>query len=143
MAYLEAFLAAETRGTVVLALVTAEEDDSAGTEALLRGGPPRPHYIYVGEPTNLHVAYAYRGGESLYRTRVQGGHASSPIYGNIVEELFGVYQELKKLLNHGERYDTFTITPTVVQCGEAPNKIPTKCVMVLDVRIPWGRAVET
>ncbi|MEM0370136.1 MAG: M20/M25/M40 family metallo-hydrolase [Pyrobaculum sp.] len=141
VAYLEAFLAAETRGTVVLALVTAEEDDSAGTEALLRGGPPRPHYIYVGEPTNLHVAYAYRGGAKVYiELESRGGHASSPIYGNIVEELFGVYQELKKLLNHGERYDTFTITPTVVQCGEAPNKIPTKCVMVLDVRIPLGKS---
>jgi LysW-gamma-L-lysine carboxypeptidase len=60
VAYMKAFLEADPRGTLVLALVTAEEDDSAGTQALLQGGPPRPHHIYVGEPTYLHVAYAYR-----------------------------------------------------------------------------------
>lgn len=143
VAYLNAFLAAEPRGTVVLALVTAEEDDSAGTEALLRGGPPRPNYIYVGEPTNLHVAYAYRGGAKVYiELESRGGHASSPIYGNIVEELFGIYAEVKKALGHAERYDAFTVTPTIVQCGEAPNKVPTRCVMVLDVRIPPGKNCE-
>ncbi len=140
VAYTKAFLDAEPRGTLVLALVTAEEDDSAGTQALLQGGPPRPHHIYVGEPTSLHVAYAYRGGAKVYiELESRGGHASSPIYGNIVEELFAIYQEVKKTLGHAERYDTFTVTPTVVQCGEAPNKIPTKCVMVLDVRIPPGK----
>jgi LysW-gamma-L-lysine carboxypeptidase len=46
---------------------------------------------------------------------------------------------VKKRLGHAERYDSFTVTPTIVQCGEAPNKIPTRCVMVLDVRIPPGK----
>lgn len=46
---------------------------------------------------------------------------------------------MKKRLGHAERYDSFTVTPTIVQCGEAPNKIPTRCVMVLDVRIPPGK----
>lgn len=139
-AYTKAFLEAEPRGTLVLALVTAEEDDSAGTEALLKGGPPRPRYIYVGEPTSLHVAYAYRGGAKVYiELESRGGHASSPIYGNIVEELYAIYQEIKRALGHAERYDAFTVTPTVVNCGDAPNKIPTRCTMVLDVRIPLGR----
>jgi len=143
VAYMKAFLDAEPRGTLVLALVTAEEDDSAGTQALLQVGPPRPYHIYVGEPTSLHIAYAYRGGARVYiELESRGGHASSPIYGNIVEELFAVYQEVKKALDHAERYDSFTVTPTVVQCGEAPNKIPTKCVMVLDVRIPPGRTCQ-
>ncbi|MGC9131540.1 MAG: M20/M25/M40 family metallo-hydrolase [Pyrobaculum sp.] len=141
VAYLKAFLEAEPRGTLVLALVTAEEDDSAGTEALMRGGPPRPTHIYVGEPTNLHIAYAYRGGAKVYiELQSRGGHASSPIYGNVVEELYAVYQEVKRALGHAERYDAFTVTPTVVQCGEAPNKVPTRCVMVMDVRIPPGRS---
>jgi LysW-gamma-L-lysine carboxypeptidase len=143
VAYMKAFLEAEPRGTLVLALVTAEEDDSAGTQALLQGGPPRPHYVYVGEPTSLHVAYAYRGGAKVYiELESRGGHASSPIYGNIVEELYAVYQEVKKRLGHAERYDSFTVTPTIVQCGEAPNKIPTRCVMVLDVRIPPGKTCK-
>lgn len=138
-AYVKAFLEAEPRGTLVLALVTAEEDDSAGTEALLRGGPPRPMHIYVGEPTNLHIAYAYRGGgKVVLEVASRGGHASSPIYGNVVEELFALYQEVKKALGHAERYDAYTVTPTIVQCGEAPNKVPTRCAMVLDVRIPPG-----
>lgn len=140
VSYVKAFLEAEPRGTLVLALVTAEEDDSAGTEALLRGGPPRPAHVYVGEPTDLHVAYAYRGGAKVYiELTSRGGHASSPIYGNIVEELFGVYQEVKQRLGHAEKFDSFTVTPTVVQCGDAPNKVPTKCVMVLDVRIPLDK----
>lgn len=141
VAYLKAFLDSNPRGTLVLALVTAEEDDSAGTEALLRGGPPRPDYVFVGEPTNLHIAYAYRGGAKVYiELESRGGHASSPIYDNIVEELFAVYQEVKRALGHAERYDAFTVTPTIIQCGEAPNKVPTKCVMVLDVRIPPGKS---
>lgn len=140
VAYLKAFLDSEPRGTLVLTLVTAEEDDSAGTEALLRRGPPRPTHIYVGEPTHLHIAYAYRGGAKVYiELQSRGGHASSPIYGNIVEELYAIYQEVKKALGHAERYDAFTVTPTVVQCGEVPNKVPTRCIMVLDVRVPPGR----
>jgi LysW-gamma-L-lysine carboxypeptidase len=140
VAYMKAFLEAEPRGTLVLALVTAEEDDSAGTQALLQGGPPRPHHIYVGEPTSLHVAYAYRGGAKIYiELESRGGHASSPIYGNIVEELYALYQEVKKRLSHAERYDSYTVTPTIVQCGEAPNKTPARCVIVLDVRIPPGK----
>lgn len=138
--YLKTFLESEPRGTLVLALVTAEEDDSAGTAALLRGGPPRPDYVYVGEPTSLRVAYAYRGSARVYIELVsRGGHSSSPIHGNVVEELFAVYQEIKGALGHAGRYDAFTVMPTVVSCGEAPNKIPTKCMMVLDVRIPHGR----
>ncbi len=142
-AYLKAFLEAKPAGTLVLALVTAEEDDSVGTEALLRGGPPRPTHIYVGEPTNLHVAYAYRGGAKVYiELDTRGGHASSPIYGNVVEHIYAIYQQVKKVLDHREQYDAFTVTPTVVQCGDVPNKIPTKCVMVLDVRIPPSRSCE-
>ena len=34
VAYMKAFLEAEPRGAFVLALVTAEEDDSAGTQVL-------------------------------------------------------------------------------------------------------------
>lgn len=140
-AYLKAFLEGEPAGTLVLTLVTAEEDDSVGTEAILEGGPPRPTHIYVGEPTSLHVAYAYRGGAKVFiELDSRGGHASSPIYGNIVEELFATYQEVKRALGHEERYTSFTVTPTVVQCGEAPNKVPTRCVMVLDVRVPPGKS---
>ncbi|MEZ0248507.1 MAG: M20/M25/M40 family metallo-hydrolase [Thermoproteus sp.] len=139
VAYLEAFRTAEPAGTLVLALVTAEEDDSAGTEALLRGGPPRPDYIYVGEPTDLHVAYAYRGGGKVeLRISTRGGHASSPIYGNPFEELYGAYLELKRRVGHGERFADFTATPTVVRCGDAPNKVPVECSAVVDVRIPLG-----
>ncbi|MGC8582826.1 MAG: M20/M25/M40 family metallo-hydrolase [Thermoproteus sp.] len=139
VAYVGAFASARPSGTLVLALVTAEEDDSAGTEELLRGGPPRPDYVYVGEPTDLHVAYAYRGGGKVeLRLSTKGGHASSPIYGNPFEELYAVYVRAKEALKHGERYEDFTVTPTVVRCGDAPNKVPVECVAVLDVRIPPG-----
>lgn len=143
VAYLEAFRTANPSGTLVLTLVTAEEDDSVGTEELLRGGPPRPDYIYVGEPTDLHVAYAYRGGGKVeLRINTRGGHASSPIYGNPFEELYNAYLKVKETLGHGERYNDFTVTPTVVRCGDVPNKVPVECVAVLDVRIPPGHTCE-
>jgi LysW-gamma-L-lysine carboxypeptidase len=139
--YVGAFEAAEPSSTVVLALVTAEEDDSAGTEAILRGGPPRPKYIYVGEPTDLHVAYAYRGGGKIeLYINTRGGHASSPIYGNPFEALYEAYQELKRRLRPGDRYADFSLMPTVVKCGDAPNKVPVECTAVLDARIPPGHS---
>ncbi len=141
VAYLEAFRTAEPRGTLVLALVTAEEDDSAGTEELIRGGPPRPDYVYVGEPTDLHVAYAYRGGGKVeLRINTRGGHASSPIYGNPFEELYAAYLKVREVLKPGERYEDFSVMPTVVKCGDAPNKVPVECTAVLDVRIPPGHS---
>lgn len=142
-AYVEAFRAAEPKGTLVLTLVTAEEDDSAGTEALLRGGPPRPSHVYVGEPTDLHVAYAYRGGGKIELTvSTRGGHSSSPIYGNPFEALWRAYSALKDRLRPGERFADFSLMPTVVRCGDAPNKVPVECAAVLDVRIPPGRTCE-
>lgn len=143
VAYLEAFRAAEARGTLVLALVTAEEDDSEGTEELIRGGPPRPDYVYVGEPTNLHIAYAYRGGGKVeLKLSTRGGHASSPIYGNPFEELYAAYLKVKEVLRPGDRYEDFSVMPTIVKCGDAPNKVPVECVVVLDVRIPPGHKCE-
>jgi LysW-gamma-L-lysine carboxypeptidase len=140
-AYVGAFSSARPSGTLVLTLVTAEEDDSAGTEELLRGGPPRPDYIYVGEPTDLHVAYAYRGGGKVeLGVGTRGGHASSPIYGNPLEELYAAYLKVKELLKPGGRYEDFSVMPTVVRCGDAPNKVPVECTAVLDVRIPPGHS---
>ena len=142
VSYLLAYHLAQSSATLVLALVVDEEGRSIGTTRLVEdGGVPRPHAVLVGEPTNMHIVYAYRGGAKLViRRGSSGGHASSsPIYVNPIEEVFETYLNIVNRLPAGQRFSDFTVTPTFVRCGDAPNKIPNECVMVVDVRIPLDK----
>ena len=132
---------------VVFAAVVEEETTSRGSLYLVNeiesGSIPRPDAIIVGEPTGIdRIVYAYRGSAKIViKSRARGGHASTPIASSDpILKVYELYRLISEILGAGLRYDTITLTPTVIHCGDAPNKIPTYCEMIVDVRIPPGRS---
>ncbi len=142
-----AFMEADdTPCRIVYVGVVEEETTSRGSlrlvEEILQGQIPRPDAIIIGEPTGIdRIVYAYRGSTKLLiRSRARGGHASTPIASsNPILKVYELYKMLCEVLGAGNRFDTITLVPTVIHCGDAPNKIPESCEMIIDVRIPPGR----
>ncbi|MFB6470018.1 MAG: M20/M25/M40 family metallo-hydrolase [Vulcanisaeta sp. AZ3] len=147
MAMAIAFIESELdKGTLVFTAVVHEEGDSLGTANLIRGTHvPKPGGIIVGEPTGINkVVTKYRGGtriEVIVRTR--GGHASNPdLNSNSILIAMGIYEKLREYLKAGINYEDFLVTPTIMNCGEAENMIPSNCRLILDVRIPPGKSCD-
>ncbi|WP_069808139.1 M20/M25/M40 family metallo-hydrolase [Vulcanisaeta thermophila] len=140
------FALLETRvvkGTVVFTGVVHEEGDSLGTKFLINSAvAPRPDGIIVAEPTGVNkVVTKYRGGvKAVIRVSTRGGHASNPdLDSNAIIKAWEIYRELSTALRSGTSYENFLVTPTMMQCGEAENVIPSRCQLTLDIRIPPGR----
>ena len=133
-----------SRGTLVLAAVVHEEGDSLGTRHLITGNHvPRPSGIIVGEPTGVdRVVTKYRGGTKIeVNVKTRGGHASNPdLDSNSILIAMNVYRDLWNALGAGTSYENFLVTPTMINCGEAENMIPSNCRLILDIRIPPGRS---
>ncbi|ADN49612.1 M20/M25/M40 family metallo-hydrolase [Vulcanisaeta distributa] len=147
MAMVIAFMESElSRGTLVLTAVVHEEGDSLGTRHLMVSNHvPRPTGIIVGEPTGIDkVVTKYRGGTKLeVSVRTKGGHASNPdLDSNSILIAMNVYRDLWNALMAGTSYENFLVTPTIMNCGEAENMIPSNCRLILDVRIPPGRSCK-
>lgn len=143
MAMVIAFMESElSKGTLVLAAVVHEEGDSLGTRHLMvNNHVPRPTGIIVGEPTGIdRVVTKYRGGGTKLEVNVRtrgGGHASNPdLESNSILIAMNVYRDLWNALMAGTSYENFLVTPTIMNCGEAENMIPSNCRLILDVRIP-------
>ncbi len=109
---------------------------------------PRPTGIIVGEPTGGidRVVTKYRGGGTKLEVNVRtrgGGHASNPdLDSNSILIAMNVYRDLWNVLMAGTSYENFLVTPTIMNCGEAENIIPSNCRLILDVRIPPGRSCK-
>lgn len=137
-----------SRGTLVLTAVVHEESDSLGTRHLMVSNHvPRPTGIIVGEPTGGidKVVTKYRGGGTKLEVsvRTKGGHASNPdLDSNSILIAMNVYRDLWNALMAGTSYENFLVTPTIMNCGEAENMIPSNCRLILDVRIPPGRSCK-
>ncbi|ADY01741.1 N-acetyl-ornithine/N-acetyl-lysine deacetylase [Vulcanisaeta moutnovskia 768-28] len=143
MAFMEADL---PKGTLVLTAVVHEEGDSLGTANLIRSNHvPRPDGIVVGEPTGVNkVVTKYRGGSKVdVSISTRGGHASNPdLESNSILIAMRVYDRLREYLKAGTNYEDFLVTPTIMNCGEADNMIPSNCRLVLDIRIPPGKSCD-
>lgn len=73
----------------------------------------------------------YRGGGTRLEVNVRtrgGGHASNPDLGsNSILIAMNVYRDLWNTLMAGTSYENFLVTPTIMNCGEAENMIPSNC----------------
>lgn len=133
-----------SKGTLVFTGVVHEEGDSLGTKTLINEASiPSPDGIVVAEPTGVNkVVTKYRGGvKAIISVSTKGGHASNPDFdSNAILRAWSVYKELSEALGSGPVYENFLVTPTIMNCGEAENVIPSKCQLVLDIRIPPGKS---
>jgi acetylornithine deacetylase/succinyl-diaminopimelate desuccinylase len=139
-AFLDAFLAVDPdESRLTLAITPDEETTQTGADAL-SGRLSADGYV-VGEPTDLDVCVAARGQfEGEVTIRGESGHASDPGNGaNAIRATAPVLQAM-------ESYDETrgpgahellgepTLTPTLVEGGEAANQIPGQCTITFDRR---------
>ena len=126
-------------GRVTLAVTPDEETEQTGAVALA-GTLDADGYV-VGEPTGLDVCTAARGQCTVEVTLSgRGGHAADPANGvNAVDALEPVLAALDTFdAERGPgahaRLGAPTLSPTLVQGGEARNRIPAECVLMVDRR---------
>jgi acetylornithine deacetylase len=109
---------------------------------------PKPRMILVGEPTNMSVVDAHKGGYR-FRTQVTGkdAHSSKPqlgvsavsIAGELISELARIEQRLKAEQN-SPRFDPpyNSVTVSMIEGGLAQNVIPPTCTFYWSMRVLPG-----
>ncbi|HEV2217685.1 MAG TPA: M20 family metallopeptidase [Candidatus Dormibacteraeota bacterium] len=148
-AMLGAILALRTRGEqpagdVTLAAVVGEEEDSAGTRAMVKRGIKADRAV-LAEPTALHLVVANRGLLN-YRIVVKGAsaHASAPALGrNAVTAAARLALELEAT---GDRLSTRShevfgppsLTVGTMHGGTRPYVVPDRCEIEVDRRLNPG-----
>ncbi len=145
-ALLAAFFTVEpANGRVTLAITPDEEVLSTGAYELVSGSgsPTRDaDAVIVGEPTNLDVCTAAKGRfQGTIHLTGANAHAAEPHTGvNAVAALEAVLEAIRTF---GDREDAppthpqlgaATLTPTVVEGGEATNQVPADCALTVDRR---------
>ncbi len=109
---------------------------------------PKPRLILVGEPTNMSVVDAHKGGYR-FRTQVTGkdAHSSKPqlgvsavsIAGELISELGRIEQRLKTEKTSA-RFDPpyNSLTVSIIEGGLAQNVIPPTCTFYWSMRVLPG-----
>jgi len=143
-ALLSAFLGTEPDGRLTLAVTPDEEVYSTGAAALdltaLPGVDDATADAYiVGEPTGLDVCTAAKGRfEGTISLSGRNAHAAEPETGvNAVAAAEGALEAIRTFDAGRDPHPTLgppTLTPTVVEGGEATNQVPAACTLTVDRR---------
>ena len=148
-ALLSAFIRADIGdGKLTLAITPDEETLQTGA-GHLRETLSADGYI-VGEPTELDVCTAARGQfEGTVTIHGESAHASDPADGlNAIRAAAPIMQAMESYADrHGPpEHETLgfpTLTPSMIEGGEAPNQIPGECTITFDRRsVPPERSDE-
>ncbi len=139
----------EPAGDVVLAVVVGEEEDSAGTRALVARGV-EADWAVLSEPTGMQLVLGNRGLMN-YRLVVKGAsaHASSPALGrNAVVAAAQVVLELEALAAElaARPHPVFgppNLTVGTIHGGTRPYVVPDRCEVEVDRRVNPGETRET
>ena len=139
---------AEPAGDVVLAAVVGEEEDSAGTLALIARGV-EADWAVLSEPTAMALVVANRGLMN-YRLVVKGSsvHASSPELGhNAVTAAAQLVLELEALSDGlaTRKHHLFgppNLTVGTIHGGTRPYVVPDRCEVEVDRRVNPGETRE-
>lgn len=139
---MRAFSDREIEGRVNLAAVMGEEDaESSGARHALKFGLTGD-YAVIGEPTNLMVQTAHKGG---IRPKItvygKAAHASSPEKGvNAIREMTKLIRALEKHAKEVRRrkhplLGRASFSVTLIKGGERINVIPEECSIHIDRRL--------
>jgi succinyl-diaminopimelate desuccinylase len=116
----------------------SEELDTRSSDAIVRGGFGG-NFAITGEPTNLHIGVEAKGVLAM-RIEVHGraAHGSTPWLGdNAVLKAIDVFRAIESLpfsRQSSELFDRPSINLGRIQGGDAINKVPERCTMVVDIR---------
>jgi len=130
----------EPAGDVTLAAVAGEEEDSAGTRALVGRGI-RADMAVLSEPTAMQLVISNRGLLN-FRVVVKGAsaHASAPALGrNAITAAAAVVVELQAVNDELARrphavFGPASLTVGTIHGGTRPYVVPDRCVIELDRR---------
>ena len=116
----------------------SEDIDTRSIDEIVRGGFPADFAI-TGEPTDLHVGVQAKG-VLAFRLHVYGrsAHGSTPWLGdNAVLKAIDVFRRIESLpfsRESSELFDRPSVNLGRIQGGDALNKVPDLCTMVVDIR---------
>src|SRR3712207_4079348 len=131
------------QGTVRVRFVCVPDEESEdintrSTDEIVRGGFAGDFAI-TGEPTDLHVGVQAKG-VLAFRLHVHGrsAHGSTPWLGdNAVLKAIDVFRRIESLpfsRESSEFFDRPSVNLGRIQGGDALNKVPDLCTMVVDIR---------
>jgi succinyl-diaminopimelate desuccinylase len=121
----------------------AEDVDERSTDELVRAGM-QADFAITGEPTNLHIGIQAKGVLAM-RIEVRGrsAHGSTPWLGDsAVLKAVDVFRQIEALpfaRESSELFDRPSINLGRIAGGDAFNKVPDRCEMVVDVRYLPGQ----
>lgn len=121
----------------------AEDVDARSTDELVASGMSADFAI-TGEPTDLHIGVQAKGVLAM-RIEVAGrsAHGSTPWLGDsAVLKAFDVFRRIEALpfsRESSELFDRPSINLGRIEGGDAFNKVPDRCEMVVDVRYLPGQ----
>ena len=116
----------------------SEDIDTRSTDEVVRGGF-LGDFAITGEPTDLHVGVQAKG-VLAFRLHVFGrsAHGSTPWLGdNAVLKAIDVFRRIESLpfsRESSELFDRPSVNLGRIQGGDALNKVPDLCTMVVDIR---------
>ena len=116
----------------------SEDIDTRSIDDVVRGGF-RGDFAITGEPTDLHVGVQAKG-VLAFRLHVHGrsAHGSTPWLGdNAVLKAIDVFRRIESLpfsRESSELFDRPSVNLGRIQGGDALNKVPDLCQMVVDIR---------
>jgi succinyl-diaminopimelate desuccinylase len=116
----------------------SEDIDTRSIDEIVRGGFPADFAI-TGEPTDLHVGVQAKG-VLAFRLNIHGrsAHGSTPWLGdNAVLKAIDVFRRIESLpfsRESSELFDRPSVNLGRIQGGDALNKVPDLCTMVVDIR---------
>jgi succinyl-diaminopimelate desuccinylase len=121
----------------------SEELDERCTDSLVAGGLGGDFAI-TGEPTDFHIGIQAKGVLAL-RIEVHGraAHSSTPWLGDNAVlkaiDLFRTIESLPFTRESSELFDRPSINLGRITGGDAVNKVPDRCTMVVDIRYLPGQ----
>jgi len=121
----------------------AEDVDARSTDELVASGM-NADFAITGEPTDLHIGVQAKGVLAM-RIEVAGrsAHGSTPWLGDsAVLKAFDVFRRIESLpfsRESSELFDRPSINLGRIEGGDAFNKVPDRCEMVVDVRYLPGQ----
>jgi succinyl-diaminopimelate desuccinylase len=116
----------------------AEDVEDRSTDALVAGGLPADFAI-TGEPTDLLIGVQAKGVLAI-RAQVDGtaAHGSTPWLGdNAILKAHDAYRRIETLpfsRESSELFDRPSINLARIDGGDAFNKVPDRCELVVDIR---------
>jgi LysW-gamma-L-lysine carboxypeptidase len=136
------FVKEKLPGKVLVVGVVDEEGEGKGIKHLVKSGIS-PDYAIFGEPSGVeNITIGYKGGLRLKITcKTHSGHSAAPwLFENAVEKAFEIWRIIQELHmsqeRSGSRFYSITSCLTKISGGDASSKVPSKCDIYVDIRVP-------